>query len=44
VCTDPQQCQSAVCAGTCTAPTCTDGVKNGTEEGPDCGGPCPNAC
>ncbi len=26
------------------APTCTDGVKNGDEEGIDCGGSCPNAC
>jgi len=27
-----------------TDPTCTDGVKNGTETGVDCGGSCPNAC
>lgn len=26
------------------APTCTDGIKNGTETGIDCGGSCPNAC
>ena len=25
-------------------PTCTDGIKNGTETGVDCGGSCPNAC
>jgi hypothetical protein len=25
-------------------PTCTDGIKNGTETGIDCGGSCPNAC
>jgi hypothetical protein len=26
--------------GKCATPTCSDGVKNGTEEGADCGGPC----
>jgi hypothetical protein len=26
------------------APTCTDGKKNGTETGVDCGGSCPRAC
>lgn len=26
------------------APSCQDGVKNGTEEGVDCGGSCPNIC
>ena len=26
------------------APTCTDGIENGDEEGVDCGGSCPNAC
>nr|WP_294773769.1 T9SS type A sorting domain-containing protein [uncultured Flavobacterium sp.] len=26
------------------APTCTDGIQNGTETGIDCGGTCPNAC
>lgn len=25
-------------------PTCTDGIQNGTEQGIDCGGPCPTAC
>ncbi len=27
-----------------TAPTCTDGVKNGEEKGIDCGGACKNLC
>jgi hypothetical protein len=32
-------CASGVCVGgTCSAPTCTDGVENGTETGVDCGG------
>lgn len=26
------------------APTCTDGIKNGSETGVDCGGTCPNVC
>ncbi len=26
------------------APTCTDGIQNGDEEGIDCGGSCPNEC
>ena len=26
------------------APSCTDGVKNGSETGVDCGGGCPNVC
>ena len=26
------------------APLCTDGLLNGDEEGPDCGGSCPSAC
>ncbi len=26
------------------APTCTDGIQNGTETGIDCGGSCPTAC
>lgn len=25
-------------------PTCTDGVQNGSEQGPDCGGSCPYLC
>jgi len=31
------------CLGTTPAPTCTDGIQNGTETGVDCGGSCP-AC
>lgn len=27
-----------------TAPTCSDGIMNGTEAGVDCGGSCPNSC
>jgi len=27
-----------------SAPSCTDGIMNGTETGVDCGGSCPNAC
>ena len=26
------------------APSCSDGIQNGTETGVDCGGSCPNAC
>lgn len=26
------------------APTCTDGIQNGSETGIDCGGSCPNSC
>jgi hypothetical protein len=36
-------CVDAVCdavAKTCTAPSCTDGIKNGTESDVDCGGTC----
>jgi hypothetical protein len=49
-CAFPSDCKSGVCMptdggpNTCQAPTCTDGVKNGTETGIDCsngGGPCP---
>ena len=49
-CTDGVQCQSHVCgddgAGgqVCLAPTCSDGVLNGGEQGADCGGPCPTLC
>ena len=43
-CSVALDCQSGVCTGlVCQAPSCTDGVKNSTEEGIDCGGPCP-AC
>jgi len=38
------QCASLVCntaTHTCSAPSCTDNVKNGTESDVDCGGSCP---
>src|ERR1051325_8658326 len=36
-------CTSQVCSatGVCEVPTCVDGIKNGDEAGPDCGGACP---
>lgn len=34
---------AAISCGTCPAPTCSDGVQNGTETGVDCGGTC-GAC
>jgi hypothetical protein len=38
-CKVTSDCISGVCAqGACQAPTCTDGVRNDTETGPDCGG------
>ncbi|MEP7122631.1 MAG: plastocyanin/azurin family copper-binding protein [Byssovorax sp.] len=38
-------CASGVCSGNvCQAPSCTDGVKNGAETGPDCGGGGALAC
>ncbi len=38
-CETGADCLSSVCwSGTCEAPTCTDGVKNGDEAGVDCGG------
>ncbi len=38
-CTTGAQCASLICSGgTCTFPTCSDGVKNGNETGIDCGG------
>jgi hypothetical protein len=50
-CTDAVQCQSNVCEdanadgiATCQAATCSDGVQNGGEAGPDCGGPCATLC
>lgn len=41
-CTQAVECASHVCslAGVCAAPTCTDGVLNGAETTPDCGGGC----
>ncbi len=48
-CSAPGDCSSGVCAptspptpgawDTCQAPTCFDGVQNGSETGVDCGGP-----
>src|SRR5271165_957374 len=39
VCLSGTDCQSRVCAlGICAAPTCIDGVQNGTESDIDCGG------
>src|SRR5262245_56646298 len=37
-----QPCATGMCSaqGMCLAPSCTDGVKNGTETGLDCGGSC----
>ncbi len=43
-CTKGADCPSGICNQTkraCEAPTCTDGVKNGTESDLDCGGGCP---
>ena len=38
-CLIANDCNSGVCTGGfCEVPTCTDGVKNGTETGVDCGG------
>lgn len=40
-------CSSFVCNATtltCSAPSCTDSVKNGTEGDVDCGGPCTTKC
>ncbi|CAF1315197.1 unnamed protein product [Adineta ricciae] len=38
-CTSGTDCMSGVCtSGSCQAPTCADGVKNGLETGVDCGG------
>ncbi|HZF49969.1 MAG TPA: hypothetical protein VE093_15020, partial [Polyangiaceae bacterium] len=44
-CELPEHCVSGACyAGICQAPTCFDMVKNGTEQGVDCGGNCEFAC
>jgi hypothetical protein len=41
-CVAGSDCQSLVCTGNvCQAPTCSDGVANGTETGTDCGSTCP---
>jgi hypothetical protein len=37
-CAEAGDCTSAVCNGTCQAPTATDGTKNGDETDVDCGG------
>ncbi len=42
-CLSDSDCQSKVCdtaTNTCSVPTCSDGVQNGTETGQDCGGSC----
>jgi hypothetical protein len=44
-CRGPADCQTGTCgAGTCTAPSCTDGVRDGFETGVDCGWICRNTC
>ena len=48
-CEQPSDCNSGVCEGdngnkTCRAPSCSDGVKNGTESDQDCGGMACPAC
>jgi hypothetical protein len=42
-CGNGAHCKSGLCGSMiCTAPTCFDTIKNGTETAPDCGGPdCP---
>ncbi len=43
-CSTAVQCQSKVCTnGVCIPATCNDGVQNGSETAPDCGGTC-TAC
>ncbi len=37
VCDDASECESGVCAGVCSAPTCSDTVQNGDEVAVDCG-------
>jgi hypothetical protein len=44
-CEQAADCVSGVCWGAvCQAPTCFDGVTNGAEAGPDCGGDCSLPC
>lgn len=44
-CVTASNCASGVCTGgTCHAPSCSDGVKNGTETGVDCGGGTCSVC
>jgi len=42
-CTVGSDCRNGSCAlntHTCNAPTCTDGIQNGSETAIDCGGSC----
>lgn len=46
-CTHNSQCASMVCdlgSHGCAPPSCSDGVKNGSETDVDCGGTCPAQC
>ncbi len=46
-CSTGDDCQSGSCPSSfpgCTAPTCTDGIKNGLEASVDCGGACATKC
>ncbi len=46
-CAHANDCTSQVCLASthlCQAPTCTDGVKNGSEPTVDCGATCTNKC
>jgi hypothetical protein len=40
-CARPATCSAGVCA---VGVSCTNGVQDGVETGPDCGGSCPNKC
>jgi hypothetical protein len=45
LCRDADDCASGVCSdNTCLPPTCTDGVRNGDEQGVDCGAEACFAC
>jgi len=44
-CQDNPECASAICdAGKCSAASCSDGVRNGSESDVDCGGSCATGC
>ncbi|MBK9263177.1 MAG: hypothetical protein IPM54_25655 [Polyangiaceae bacterium] len=44
-CSTDADCDSCTCSGgTCTAPKCNDGLRNGCETDVDCGGPCGATC
>lgn len=46
-CGADSDCESTYCnqnTRLCAAPTCSDGVRNGTETDTDCGSTCPNDC